>query len=156
MVSRSIQQWFDEYAESHRNTVNVTIHWIAVPLIYFSIVGLLMYIPAPEMPYMDRYPWALLALAAVWFFYARRSMSLSIGMALFSILCVQVGHWLHLHGSWPLWAISLGIFAVAWVAQFIGHGVEGKKPSFIKDLQFLLIGPAWLMAKLYRRVGLAY
>ncbi|MBP9081130.1 MAG: DUF962 domain-containing protein [Flavobacteriales bacterium] len=156
MAARGIRQWFEEYGESHRNAVNVAIHWIAVPLIYFSIVGLLMALPAPELPYLDRYPWALLALAAVWFFYAQRSLSLSIGMATFSILCVWGAHALDRHAPWPLWAVCLGVFALAWIAQFIGHGVEGKKPSFLKDLQFLLIGPAWLMAKLYRRVGIPY
>lgn len=156
MAMHSIQQWFDEYGESHRNPVNIIVHWIAVPLIYFSIVGLLMCIPTPDVRYLDRYLWAMLALVGVWFFYARRSFSLSLGMVTFSMICVWAAHWLHLHGPWPLWAICLGVFALAWIAQFIGHGVEGKKPSFLKDLQFLLIGPAWLMAKLYRRMGIRY
>ena len=39
-------------------------------------------------------------------------------------------------------------------SQFIGHAVEGKRPSFFKDLQFLLIGPIWLLSNLYRRVGI--
>ena len=42
------------------------------------------------------------------------------------------------------------VFVLAWIGQFIGHLIEGKRPSFFKDLQFLLIGPAWLMAFVYR------
>jgi uncharacterized membrane protein YGL010W len=48
----------------------------------------------------------------------------------------------------PLFYTSLLIFVVAWVGQFYGHHIEGKKPSFLKDLQFLLIGPAWVLEKL--------
>ena len=156
MTTKGFGHWFNAYAESHQHPVNVAVHWVAVPLIFFSIIGLVMCIPAPPLRYLDRYPWALLALAAVWFFYAQRSLSLSIGMALFSMACVWMAHLLNVHGPWPLWAVCTTVFALAWVAQFIGHGVEGRKPSFLKDLQFLLIGPAWLLAKLYRRLGIAY
>jgi uncharacterized membrane protein YGL010W len=156
MPVRPIQQWFDEYAESHRSPLNVAVHWVAVPLIYFSAVGFLMSVPAPAFRYMDHYLWATLALLAVWVFYMQRSFSLAVGMVGFSVLCLLACRWLDQHAPWPLWAVCLGIFVLAWTAQFIGHGVEGKKPSFLKDLQFLLIGPAWLMAKLYRKWGIAY
>jgi uncharacterized membrane protein YGL010W len=55
-----------------------------------------------------------------------------------------------------LWVTSLVIFVAAWIGQFIGHAIEGKRPSFFKDLQFLLIGPLWLLAAAYRRLGLRY
>ena len=58
--------------------------------------------------------------------------------------------------AWPLWLTSLTIFIAAWIGQFIGHALEGKRPSFFKDLQFLLIGPLWLLAAAYRRLGLSY
>lgn len=156
MANRTLQQWFDEYGEGHRNPVNITVHWVAVPLIYFSMVGLLMAIPAPAYRYVDHYLWAFLAMGAVWIFYMQRSFSIAIGMVIFNVACLWAGRWLDQHAAWPLWAICLSIFVLAWIAQFIGHGVEGKKPSFLKDLQFLLIGPAWLMAKLYRRLGIGY
>ena len=59
-------------------------------------------------------------------------------------------------GPLPLWQSSLLIFAVAWIGQFIGHHIEGAKPSFLKDLQFLLIGPAWILGFIYRKFGLNY
>jgi uncharacterized membrane protein YGL010W len=46
---------------------------------------------------------------------------------------------------------SLGLFSVAWIGQFYGHKVEGKKPSFFQDLQFLLIGPAWVVENLFAK-----
>ena len=156
MPQRSLHSLFEEYGESHRHPANVLIHWFAVPLIYFSITGLLMCIPSPGNAVTERHIWALIALLGVWLFYASRSLTLSVGMAIFSMACFKAAGWLEVHAPWPLWAICLGIFAMAWVAQFIGHGIEGKKPSFLKDLLFLMVGPAWLMAKLYRAVGLPY
>ena len=55
-----------------------------------------------------------------------------------------------------LWQICLGVFIGAWIGQFIGHLVEGKRPAFFKDLQFLMIGPLWLLASIYRRLGIRY
>ena len=48
---------------------------------------------------------------------------------------------------------AIGVFVVAWIAQFVGHKIEGRKPSFLTDLTYLLIGPAWVLAKLYRKLG---
>ena len=54
-----------------------------------------------------------------------------------------------------LWT-AVGVFVAAWIAQFIGHEIEGKRPSFLTDLQYLLIGPIWLVSKALRRYGVAY
>lgn len=157
MARRPIQAWFDEYAESHRNPVNVAVHWIAVPVIFFTIVGLLYSIPPiPLGNGLGRISLANIAVAAVIVYYLVRSLSLALGMILFCLACLALARWISLHAAWPLWAICLGLFVLAWIAQFWGHGVEGRKPSFLKDVQFLLIGPAWLPSKIYRRLGIAY
>ena len=156
MAARLIQQLFDEYGESHRNPVNVAVHWIAVPLIFFSVVGLLASIPRIPVPYSGSVPVVNVALVVLYIFYIRHSLILFVGMAVFSSLCLGAAIWLDVHAPWPLWAICLVVFVLAWIAQFIGHHIEGKKPSFLKDLQFLLIGPAWLLAKFLKRLGVRY
>ena len=75
---------------------------------------------------------------------------------LFAALCLFAVNLIARTINAPLWVISLIIFFVAWVGQFYGHKVEGKKPSFLKDIQFLLIGPAWLMHFIYKRLGIPY
>ena len=52
--------------------------------------------------------------------------------------------------------LYLGIFIVSWIGQFIGHKIEGQKPSFFDDLKFLLIGPAWLLSFIYKKIGIKY
>lgn len=156
MAARPIQALFDEYSVSHRNPVNVAIHWVAVPLIFFSVVGLLASIPRVPVPYLGAIPVVNLALLALYVFYIRHSLILFFGMAAFASLCLGAAYWIEAHAAWPLWAISLEVFIPAWVAQFIGHHIEGRRPSFLKDLQFLLIGPAWLLAKLFKKIGVRY
>jgi uncharacterized membrane protein YGL010W len=154
---RSVQNWLDEYGESHRNPVNKTIHWICVPLIMLSAIGLLWGIPRPAFfsalgPYAN---WATLVLLAAIIYYLMLSARLAAGMLVISIvLCIAAQMLQSL--PWPLWATSLAIFVGAWIGQFIGHEIEGKKPSFFKDLQFLLIGPLWLLAAAYRKLQIAY
>lgn len=156
MARQSLQSLFEEYGESHRNPVNVGVHWVAVPAIFFSIVALLYAIPGVEVPGLGALRVIHLVVAGILVYYLLRSISLAVGVGLFTGLCVWLAAWLDGHAGWPLWAIASGLFLLAWIAQFIGHGVEGRKPSFLKDLQFLLIGPAWLLAKIYKRMGIPY
>lgn len=149
---KTLQQWFDEYAISHQNKTNQAIHYICVPTIFFSIVGLLMTIPTTlitniiAIDNMILTNWATLILLFVLLFYLRLSFLTFLRMTLFSIVCL-VGNY-YLGQLLPLFYTSVVIFVVAWIGQFYGHKLEGKKPSFFKDLQFLLIGPAWVFKKL--------
>lgn len=158
---RKIDQLFAEYGESHQNSTNKAIHWICVPLIFLSIVGLIASIPSQAVqsvlgdgnPYAN---WAAVVLVLVLIYYVSLSIPLGIGMMLFGVLCLFAANFLVRSTDIPLWATSLIIFFVAWAGQFYGHKVEGKKPSFLKDIQFLLIGPAWLMHFIYKRLGIPY
>ena len=158
---RKIDALLAEYGESHQNPTNKFIHWICVPLIFLSIVGLLASIPSGIVqsflgygnPYAN---WAVVALIVVTVYYVSLSIWLSIGMAFFALLCIWLINLIAQFNLAPLWAISIGIFVLAWIGQFYGHNVEGKKPSFFKDVQFLLIGPAWLMHFIYKKIGIPY
>jgi uncharacterized membrane protein YGL010W len=159
---KTIQQWFDEYAESHQNHTNKMFHFVCVPLIYFSIVGLLVSIPTDflhlyfrdDIPFI--YNFGTLALIITLIFYLRHSFSLFLGMFLFSAIVLTGNYFLSTIEDVPLWLISVIIFAAAWVGQFYGHKVEGKKPAFFKDIQFLLIGPAWLLSFIYKKLNIKY
>lgn len=148
------KQWFSEYAESHQNKTNQIIHYICVPTIFFSIVGLIMSIPATSIhsifelniPLIEN--WATLIFALLLIFYFTLSFQTFLKMLLFGALCL-VGNY-YLSHLMPLFYTSLAIFVIAWIGQFYGHKIEGKKPSFFKDLQFLLIGPAWVFEKLLK------
>ena len=149
------KQWFDEYAVSHQNKTNQLIHYFCVPLIFFSIVGLFMSIPSLIIANLLKInnpiieTWATLILALLLIFYLRLSLSTFLKMLLFSLICL-LGNY-YLANFFPLFYTSLVIFVAAWMGQFYGHKLEGKKPSFFKDLQFLLIGPAWVFEKISKK-----
>lgn len=153
---KAIQTWLDEYGASHQNPLNKTIHWICVPLIFFSIIGMFYSLRIPFSYKGYQLNMAIVMLLAVTAYYALLSRTLWVGMFLFSILCLAVCYLLVAFVSVPLWGICIGIFVLAWIVQFYGHKVEGAKPSFLKDLQFLLIGPAWLMSFIYKNLGIGY
>ena len=158
MPRKSADQWFAEYGESHQAHANELIHWICVPLIFFSVLGFIWIIPVPAAwdPIVPWFNWTLVAIVVVMLFYAWLSLPLAVGMLGFMTVCHSVLLRIEARAPWPVWKVCLVVFVLAWIGQFIGHKIEGKKPSFLKDVVFLLIGPAWLLSKIYRKVGLKY
>jgi uncharacterized membrane protein YGL010W len=153
---RSLSDWLSEYGASHQHPTNKLLHWICVPPIVLAVMGLLWSVPVPALatvsPWLN---WATLAAAAALLYYLWLSPRLAGGVLLaFAVLLLVTRALARLR--WPLWETSLVIFIVAWIGQFIGHALEGERPSFFKDLQFLLIGPLWLLAAAYRRLSVPY
>ena len=160
-MSPELKIWFDRYSDDHRDLTNKRIHFVCVPLIFFSILGLLSlpgiqtgssegsWLPARITPAY------LLALVA-FVFYVWHSVTLFFGIAFFTLICFFIIHMIFNQSLLPPWAIFLLVFALAWIGQFIGHKHEGRKPSFLTDLVFLLIGPAWIIGFVYRKLGISY
>lgn len=149
---RTAQDWFDDYAVSHQNPTNQIVHYICVPLIFFSVIGLFMSIPTGILeetfglynPLIEN--WAVVVTLLISIFYLRMGFWYFLQMLFFILLAIVGNFWLG--NNVNLLIASVVIFVAAWIGQFWGHKVEGKKPSFIKDLQFLLIGPLWVVKKL--------
>ena len=153
---KTVNQWLDEYGESHKNETNKSIHWVCVPAIFFSITGLLYSVKVPLRIEEHHLNLAMFAIFLITLYYLRLSLSLGIGMFLFGIICLLLCHLIEKYVPVSLWLICVIIFVVAWIGQFYGHNVEGKKPSFLKDIQFLLIGPMWLMSFVYKKMGVKF
>jgi len=158
-MKKTADEWFTEYAESHQNRFNKLVHWICVPAIAASIAGLLWAVPMPPAlrdvsPLINL---ATIAIAISMAFYFRLSIPLAVGMLAFWMTVVAIiAAYGQRAGDGSVLVASVILFVVAWIGQFIGHSVEGKKPSFFQDLQFLLIGPAWLLHFIYRRLNIRY
>ena len=154
---RSVSDWLGEYGASHQHPANKLLHWLCVPPIVLSVLGLLWSAPVPPAfaalsPWLN---WATLATLAALVYYLALSVRLALGVLVaFAVLLALTSALARL--PWPLWATSLGIFVIAWIGQFIGHAIEGARPSFFKDVQFLLIGPLWLVAAVYRVLSVKY
>jgi len=154
-----IDQLIATYAESHQNATNKLIHWVCVPLIVFSLFGLLHAIPFPFAEKTMFLNWAGVFFAIAIIYYARLSLAITIGMVLFSIGVLWGNHAIFEsvgRDAAQLCYISLAIFVVVWILQFIGHKIEGQKPSFLEDVQYLMIGPAWIMSFIFNKLGIKY
>ncbi len=154
-----MQNWLDEYAESHQNSTNKIVHWICVPLIMFSILGLFWLVKfnlgLPEA-YSQYQNLASILIILALLFYARISIPMAVGMLVVTAVMVLGIRSVESLGSNVLLFTCIVVFVLAWIAQFIGHNIEGKKPKFLKDIQFLLIGPAWILGFIYNKLGIRY
>jgi uncharacterized membrane protein YGL010W len=155
-LMRTLTQWFSEYAESHQNKTNKLLHFICVPLITLCVIGFAWELPQPEfMAKLTVINWATVLVALVLVFYFKLSTTLALGMSLLSVMVLLGLQRYDALFSTPIWLVSAVVFVLAWIGQFIGHYIEGKKPSFFKDLQFLLIGPLWILSFVYQKAGIS-
>ena len=141
---RDIDTLLAKYSESHVNHTNEIIHFVCVPVIVFTLLGLVWWI----------HPLAAVAVTiAALAYYVTLSPPFAVGMVVMAGLMLGILSLLPKQAVLPL---SIAIFVLAWIGQFIGHMIEGKKPSFLDDLRFLLIGPLFVLSFLYRRLKLAW
>jgi len=156
---RKIDRLFAEYAESHRNPTNNLIHWICVPLIFWTILGFISYIPTPNI-YLEYFGFlsiaSALALILVTIFYLKLSWRIALIMILVMLLMEHFVSLANVTFGKKSWILFLAVFIITWIMQFAGHKIEGKKPSFLKDVQFLLIGPIWLLHFILKKIGIRY
>lgn len=155
---RRIDRLLDVYSESHQNRLNKLIHWICVPVIVWTVVALLWSIPFPWSAGSGIVPlnWAVIGLVLAQAYYFSLSRRLGMGLLLYNLAMLWLTALVEQASPWALWQVAVVVFVLAWIGQFIGHIFEGKRPSFFRDVQFLLIGPAWLMSFVYRKAGLSY
>jgi uncharacterized membrane protein YGL010W len=140
---RPVDLLFDRYGGFHRNRANKAIHWVCVPLIVWSVLGLL-WSAAPMAAYV--------AIAAALGFYLWLSVPLALGMAAVLAAMLYALTWLGEHTL----VVAAVTFVAAWIGQFVGHAIERSRPSFLEDVRSFLVGPAWLLGFVYRRLGIAF
>ena len=153
---RTVHDWFGSYSADHQNPTNRLIHWICVPAILWAVIAALWLIPVPASIGKPGL-WCALVMVGALTFYWRLSRPLGAAMiVLFVLLALLTDALYRALGSRDLLWLAIVVFVLAWIGQFVGHMIEGKRPSFFTDLAYLLIGPAWLVGKLMRRVGWNY
>ena len=152
---REVERLITKYGESHTNRTNIMIHAVAVPAIYFVTIALFWSIPVPEFMQAMNITFAHVLVIPTLYYYFKLSGPIGAAMTLLTLGAFGVIKLLVLFNV-TVWMFSLGLFIVMWILQFIGHHVEGKKPSFFEDLRYLLIGPAWWWVHWLKRVNISY
>ena len=148
---KTLEQWFSEYGESHQNKTNVYIHKVCVPLITWSLLGILWTIPVPELFLQYGINWTyVFVLICLLFYISLKSIRVIFGVLTLVLPIVYLLHEVSAVYGHRILYVSIAIFVLAWIGQFVGHKIEGKKPSFFQDIQFLLVGPAWVLKDILR------
>ena len=151
-----LEKLIARYEEFHQHSTNKLIHYICVPTIAFSLIGLLWCIKIadiaiPTTAYFLSLNVGVVFICLAAIYYLSLSLGSFLGMMFFglvaSVLCISFEM-----SPVSLFAFSLVVFVLAWVGQFIGHHIEGERPAFTEDLQFLLVSPAWILDALYNLV----
>lgn len=156
---RKVDLLFVEYSKSHRNATNKFIHWICVPLIFWTVLGFASLIPSPHFcaSYFGCVSIiSLIVIVLITLFYLRLSLLLAIVMAVIMLIMEHFIYLINISFGKQSWIVYLSVFVITWIFQLIGHKIEGQKPSFLKDLQFLLIGPIWLLGFILKKIGIKY
>jgi len=171
-VQKKVQQGLPEkkinilliqYAEARKHPSNQLIHWICVPLMLFSVIGLAWSVPFPHLAFLGKYNgflnWASFLIAFTGYYYYRLSPVLSYMMILLffaiALVVVQVEKW-SIAGGPALWLVCVITLLLSLAGQFIGQKIEGKNSSFLTHTRFILIGPAWLFNSFSAKIGVKY
>jgi uncharacterized membrane protein YGL010W len=155
-----LHAWLDEYSSSHQNPNNILIHKICVPVIAWTVLGFLWSIPLPKFIRQNLGSYLshiipMVVIGPTLAFYFRLSTKMASIMTL--IVLLSLGLLARMEQKQvKIFRLSLIIFILAWIGQFVGHGIEGKKPSFTDDLKFLAVGPLWTLASVFRALGIEY
>lgn len=153
---RKIDVLLDQYSDDHRNATNQLIHVFCVPAILWSVTAMIWTIPVPGTWFLPG-AWSAFGMFLTWAYYWRLSRKLAMGLLVCFFLSGLLNRWIaDTYGMDTLLIVAITVFIVAWIGQFIGHKVEGHRPSFFKDVVFLLIGPLWTLRKFYQRIGIGY
>ncbi|QJR82566.1 DUF962 domain-containing protein [Alteromonas pelagimontana] len=152
---RQIERLLTQYSHSHQNRTNIMIHAVAVPSIYFVTLGLIWSIPVPQWLAQADVTWAHIIALPVLYYYFLLSGPIGAAMTLLTIIAfggISLLEMMHI----PVWQFCVILFVIMWMLQFVGHKIEGKKPSFTQDLRFLLVGPAWWWVHWLKRLNISY
>ena len=131
----------ESYEKNHQNPINEAIHIIAIPLIMFSILGM----TAAFDIFLE-----YILVGIVFFYYLKLSKTAALLMLVWLLIYLGLVVLLKPY----IIEISVLLFAFGWILQFLGHLIEGKRPSFFEDLRYFLIGPLFVVQKVISKFGI--
>jgi uncharacterized membrane protein YGL010W len=139
-MSPTLKAHFADYAAFHGTAGNKVCHYVGIPLIVLSILALLARVPLFEVGgFTVTLAEAFLVLVTA--YYLTLDAVLAVVMLVASAALLALGRPL------PV-AVSVGLFVLGWIFQFVGHYVyEKRSPAFYRNLAHLLVGPLWIVAK---------
>jgi len=157
MAMTETDSWLKNYEDTHQDLTYPVVFWAAVPMVVLGTVGVLWTLPIPdeffEISPLLNWGTAFLMAAAVYYFII--SVSLAIGMLPFVLGVAGIQAWLG-QSDYSAMHVSLGLLVGGIIGLWMGHRNESSLRPVLQDLQLMMIGPAWLLSVLYRRIGIPF
>jgi hypothetical protein len=153
----SADDWADRYGELKASGPGAASAWLGIPLVVAALIGMLWSVPVPtelaeRSPVLNA---ATLFLMATFVYYCVLSLRLAFGGLLFLLAVAWPSAWLSAAGL-PLWSIASAVFAPAFCWQLLESRQATGRLHIVRNLQYLMLGPVWLLRATYRRLGVAY
>jgi uncharacterized membrane protein YGL010W len=147
--------WLEAYNEGHTVLANKALHWLCAPVLAASVVGVLWSLPVPEAfsGASKVFNWGTLSVMTVVVYYFILSIRLALGILPF-VFGVVLGIAELDTLDTPLWLVSSAGIGIAGLGQLIGHLIEGGNASLMRDIHYVAIAPLWMLASVYRRLGI--
>ena len=150
-----VDGWLEHYEKTHRDLSYPAVYWTAVLMTVLGVIGLLWSLPIPE-EFFEISPllnWGSAFLMATAVYYFIISIPLAIGLLPFVLGVAWLQLWLEQSDYSPI-HVCAGLLAAGMIGLWLGHHRQRSIRAVLQDLQLIMIGPAWLMSVLYRRIGI--
>ena len=141
---RTLEEWLSLYDQNHRDSFNIKVHKVFIPIVLFCVLGILWSIRIP-IPGEGEIRLILIALISLFYFYKKLGDKPFIVMAV--ALSVIVAFVAFLDSYIPVYQLSILGIIIARVFQYFGHRIEGNKISFKENFKLHFIAPLWLLRR---------
>lgn len=151
---KTLVEQMSVYAAYHRDPTNKAIHFLFVPLIIWSAMGLLVQLGGLRLGALEvtlAHAIAVVLLA----YYMRLDFQLGVAMVfLFTFLLVTVLQVDAALGA-SSWMLFAAVFVGSWVAQAVGHSAfEHRRPALADNLFQVFVAPIFVVAEWAFALGL--
>jgi len=141
------------YASYHRDGRNFLTHMFGIPIIFFAVILPL----TPWQVNLFGLPTNAATVLVIPAVIAWLLLDFTIGLAIAGIVALLV--WaatLAVSHVTPtvVWLVAAGLFIVGWALQIVGHArFEHRKPALLDNPMHMLIGPMFIVAKMFMALG---
>ena len=150
-------EWADRYGALRTSGPTAANAWLGIPLVLMALLGMLWSIPMPDALSQ---PSAAINAATMWVmasfvYYCILSIRIALGSLLLLVVLMLPSAWLERAGL-PIWPFASALFAPAFAWQLVETRRATGKLRIFANMQYLMLGPVWLLRAVYRRAGVPY
>jgi hypothetical protein len=151
------EYWLSTYDNLSPQGPGHASQWLGTPLTFAALIGLLW--SMPRLPALgeatDVLNWATFFLMATVVYYFILSIRLAFGSLPFVVALAALGAWLE-RLAMPLTFVCAGVLLASQTWQIVTASRLNGRFEPLRHLQHLIIAPLWLLAAVYRRLGIRY